>query len=192
MVSVTSGTLSLSYWLMINCLLFVLPPLLIYAYFYALNSLYIWNSLHDDWPRLESTYAHPGCFWIALEDDRVAGMIALDAHLGSKSLEKKDVPSGEDGLPVKDVQAMKSGIGMELRRLVVHPDFRRRGIARMLVNTLIQHAKKVHADYVYLTTVQLQPAAHEMYMAHGFTLTRRFSSGKPFLLLCEYVLGVQK
>lgn len=57
---------------------------------------------------------------------------------------------------------------MELRPLVVHPHYRRRGVGRLLVNSLLSLALNKGCTQVYLTTDISDPAANNLYLNCGF------------------------
>ena len=168
-----SGVLS---YLITLFVILLVPPILVFGYFYYCNTLYINRSLKDDWPDLEKAYRHPGCLWLALDrqsdgSQSVIGMVGLDANGYPLSL--RDQTRGtymfqRYSIDRNTSEAIKRIRGMELRRLCVRSDHRRNGLARRLVDTVIQHAKHNGADYVYLSMTQLQPAAERFYCRYGF------------------------
>ena len=67
----------------------------------------------------------------------------------------------------------------ELRRMVVDPSYRGKGVARKLLDTLVDHAKNNGVREIQLTT--RQPKAVQLYMKYGFQVTkeqRRVRFGK--------------
>jgi GNAT superfamily N-acetyltransferase len=64
---------------------------------------------------------------------------------------------------------MKDGtLQGELRRMVVSPYLRRIGIAGLLIETLVTHARKNNLPTIFLTTTQFQPQARRLYQKFGW------------------------
>lgn len=80
----------------------------------------------------------------ALQDDRIAGSVQLD----------RDTP------PNQRHRA-------EVRKLLVHPDFRRRGVARALMAALEDHAGRIGRTLLTLDTRSGDPAA-ALYASLGY------------------------
>ena len=87
--------------------------------------------------------AEVGELWVAEEDGRILGSIAM--------LEEE-------------------GVG-RLRWLLLHPDLRGRGAGRGLVETSLAYARERGFPAVYLTTISGLDAAHYLYRRAGFELT---------------------
>lgn len=84
--------------------------------------------------------------WLAHEGDRVAGCVMLD----------RDLPPN---------QAHRG----EVTKLLVHPDMRRRGLARGLMSALIGGARDEGARLLTLDTVSGSPA-QDLYASLGFAV----------------------
>jgi N-acetylglutamate synthase-like GNAT family acetyltransferase len=82
-----------------------------------------------------------GQFWLALDDKGIAGTVALKDH-------------GE-------------GRGY-LQRMYVRPDLRGKGLAQMLLDTLLRHAKDHQYQVLFLATVPAMVAANKFYQKSGF------------------------
>ncbi|MDJ0896620.1 MAG: GNAT family N-acetyltransferase [Alphaproteobacteria bacterium] len=107
---------------------------------------YIRQSIRDEIGRIPEYYdSHGGSFWVATCDDALAGMFGL---------ERMDV-----------------GI-MELRRMYVAPERRRRGIAREMLSFAEAHCRSQGVRELYLSTSELQQAALALYRASGYRLLR--------------------
>ena len=107
---------------------------------------YICQSIRDEIGRIPEYYqSHGGSFWIATCENALAGMFGL---------ERKDV-----------------GI-MELRRMYVAPEKRRRGIAREMLRFAEAHCRSQGARELHLSTSELQQAALSLYRASGYRLLR--------------------
>ncbi|KAJ3530846.1 hypothetical protein NMY22_g8406 [Coprinellus aureogranulatus] len=61
----------------------------------------------------------------------------------------------------------------ELRRMSIHGAYRRRGIASLLLNTLISYAKERGAKKVVLSTTSWQASARKMYERFGWVDVRQ-------------------
>lgn len=80
-------------------------------------------------------------FWlVAMEDDHVAG------YIGSQTVIDET----------------------DMMNVAVHPDFRRRGIAEMLVNTLVKHLKDMGSRCLTLEVRTSNAAAIALYEKLGF------------------------
>lgn len=84
-----------------------------------------------------------GGFWLALEGKQVVGSIAL-----------KDIGRG----------------AAALRKMFVAPNHRGRdkGVAKMLLDTALNHARSLGLVVIYLGTTAKFLAAHRFYEKHGF------------------------
>jgi len=67
----------------------------------------------------------------------------------------------------------------ELRRMVVSPNFRRRGIAQKLIKRAIEHARERGVEHIYLTTLSYQAAAVKMYLKLNWEVKKHY---KPTIL----------
>ncbi len=65
----------------------------------------------------------------------------------------------------------------EVSMVATHPDYRRRGLARQLVNAAINHAKKLGAKLIVLEVLDINEPAYELYRSLDFvhydSLTRQ-------------------
>ena len=87
--------------------------------------------------------AEAGELWVAEEDGRILGSIAMLAE---------------------------EGLG-RLRWLLLHSDLRGRGAGRKLVETSLDYARERGFPGVFLTTIAGLDAAHHLYRQAGFELT---------------------
>ena len=71
---------------------------------------------------------------------------------------------------------------VELKRMVVHSDYRRRGIARLMLNCLLgEYAKEMKAHTVMLITQATQHESFKLYKDAGFTVYKRRGIGSYFM-----------
>ncbi|WP_291285246.1 GNAT family N-acetyltransferase [Flavobacterium sp.] len=59
---------------------------------------------------------------------------------------------------------------VEIKRMFVHPDFRKKGIASQVLAELEQWAKEVEYPYTILETGKNQPEAINLYQKLGYTI----------------------
>jgi ribosomal protein S18 acetylase RimI-like enzyme len=121
-------------------------------------------------------------FWVACLESHpnlVLGCISLDdiaAH--SESLLSKHLKQG--GTPESFTQP--SDLDAELRRLSVHPNYRRLGIAKLLMQTLQESAKKQGFKRVILSTTIHQSEALVGYIRFGFECEKMLHISEFFTL----------
>lgn len=118
-------------------------------------SRYIQTCLHTDLDNVESIYLcqKNSHMWVAELNGDIIGMVALvpgDDHEDSF------------GKP-------REAVG-RLRRMAVLPEFRRLGVAKKLLNELLNHAREIGYKRVVLLTTSAQEAALKFYPKHGFQL----------------------
>jgi N-acetylglutamate synthase-like GNAT family acetyltransferase len=84
-----------------------------------------------------------GNFWVAVEDEKVVGTIAM--------------------IDIGNSQAA-------LRKMFVHKDYRgkEKGTAQALINTLLQWANQKQLQAIFLGTIDKMHAAHRFYQKNGF------------------------
>jgi putative acetyltransferase len=107
---------------------------------------YIEWSLADEIDRIDDYYGdRNGGFWIAIDGEDVVGMFGLEQI-------------GPDA--------------MELRRMYVDPDQRRRGIARTMLAHAEDQCRQRDCKRLDLSTSELQPEALALYRRAGYQLLR--------------------
>jgi putative acetyltransferase len=107
---------------------------------------YIKGSLAEEIDRIDDYYRdRNGGFWVAIDGDDVVGMFGLEE-------------SGPDA--------------MELRRMYVDPDQRRRGIARTMLAFAEDQCRRRNCKSLDLSTSELQPEALALYRRAGYQLLR--------------------
>lgn len=107
---------------------------------------YIQRSLEEEMGRLAEYYSERnGGFWVAVDDRGLIGMFGLE-------------PSGEQA--------------MELRRMYVDPQCRKRGIAREMLRFAEDECRRRNRPTMHLSTSELQPAALALYRNSEYVLVR--------------------
>ena len=107
---------------------------------------YIADSLEQEIDRIPQYYTgKEGQFWVVLSDSRVVGMFGLE-------------PSGPGA--------------MELRRMYVDPDFRRRGIAQEMMRAAEDYCLNTGQHRLDLSTSEIQFEALAFYRQAGYELVR--------------------
>jgi len=105
---------------------------------------YIASSLTQEIDRISDYYLEKnGGFWVALIDDKTVGMFGLE-------------PSGDNT--------------MELRRMYVDPDFRRRGIAAKMLQYAEDTCRQDNVAQLDLSTSEVQGDALAFYRQAGYSL----------------------
>ncbi|WP_213737672.1 GNAT family N-acetyltransferase [Bradyrhizobium sp. dw_411] len=108
--------------------------------------IYIARSLAEEIDRISEYYSErKGDFWVAVDGQKIVGMFGLES-------------SGEGA--------------MELRRMYVAPDFRRRGIAQRMLNFAEQECRRRNRPRMDLSTSELQREALTLYRNAGYSLLR--------------------
>jgi GNAT superfamily N-acetyltransferase len=108
--------------------------------------IYIARSLTEEIDRVSEYYSERnGGFWVAVEGEGIVGMFGLE-------------PSGEGA--------------MELRRMYIDPDFRRRGMARKMLDFAEQQCRRRQRPRMNLSTSELQREALALYRNAGYALVR--------------------
>ncbi len=107
---------------------------------------YIALSIREEIGRIGAYYAErQGGFWVAGDNGRLVGMFGLE-------------PSSSEA--------------MELRRMYVDPDVRRRGIARAMLAFAEVECRRRGCPRMDLSTSELQHEALAFYTASGYRLVR--------------------
>jgi ribosomal protein S18 acetylase RimI-like enzyme len=107
---------------------------------------YVDVSLRDEIDRLADYYAErQGSFWVAYHGARLAGMFGL---------ERVGTPRAE------------------LRRMYVDPAYRKRGLARMMLEHAERICREAGTGVLTLSTSELQQAALAFYRGAGYRLVR--------------------
>jgi GNAT superfamily N-acetyltransferase len=107
---------------------------------------YIARSLTEEIDRVSEYYSERnGGFWVAVEGEGIVGMFGLE-------------PTGE--------------AAMELRRMYIDPDFRRRGMARKMLDFAEQQCRRRQRPRMNLSTSELQREALALYRNAGYALVR--------------------
>ena len=107
---------------------------------------YIARSLAEEIDRVSDYYRERnGGFWVAVDGERIVGMFGLEA-------------SGDGA--------------MELRRMYVDPDVRRRGIAQRMLHFAEQECRRRGRPRITLSTSALQQEALSLYRNAGYELVR--------------------
>jgi GNAT superfamily N-acetyltransferase len=108
---------------------------------------YIALALREEIDRISEYYGRPkASFWVAVEpDDSIVGMFGLEPA---------------------------EGASLELRRMYVAPEARRRGLARVMLDRAEQIAAGEGADRLVLSTSEVQGAAVSLYETTGYRLVR--------------------
>jgi len=108
--------------------------------------IYIVRSLTEEMDRVSEYYAErTGGFWVAVDGRKIVGMFGLESS---------------------------GGEAMELRRMYVDPDFRRRGIAGRMLNFAELECRRRNRPRMDLSTSELQHEALALYQNAGYGLVR--------------------
>jgi GNAT superfamily N-acetyltransferase len=107
---------------------------------------YIARSLSEEIDRVSDYYRERGGgFWVAVDGQKLVGIFGLET-------------SGDHA--------------MELRRMYVDPDLRRRGIARRMLHFAEQECRRRGRPRMDLSTSELQQEALSLYRNAGYGLVR--------------------
>ncbi|XP_068831839.1 N-acetylaspartate synthetase [Capricornis sumatraensis] len=130
--------------LLLTCL--VPAGLLALRYYYSRKVVlaYLDCALHTDMADIEQYYMKPpgSCFWVAVLDGNVVGIVAARAHAADNTV--------------------------ELLRMSVDSRFRGRGIAKALGRKVLEFALAHQYSAVVLGTTAVKAAAHKLYESLGF------------------------
>lgn len=85
---------------------------------------------------------------------------------------KDDVPVGQAGL--RPHVGTASQPALEVKKVVVDPAYRGRGISRLLMRELEVAARELGIDELILQTGDLQPAAIQLYVSLGYLLIQPY------------------
>ncbi|XP_004624744.1 N-acetylaspartate synthetase, partial [Octodon degus] len=130
--------------LLLTCLVPVVLLALRYYYSRKVILAYLDCALHTDMADIEQYYMKPpgSCFWVAVLDGNVVGIVAARAH-------------EEDNT-------------VELLRMSVDSRFRGKGIAKALGRKVLEFAVVHNYSAVVLGTTAVKVAAHKLYESLGF------------------------
>lgn len=104
-------------------------------------------AFEEEIDRIPSYYAERrGSFWVAMFNDKLAGTFGLEATPDPRAI--------------------------ELRRMYVDPDMRRRGFARAMLNFAEDEGRRASMQRLDLSTSALQSEALSLYRASGYRLIR--------------------
>jgi putative acetyltransferase len=107
---------------------------------------YIVASLEEEIDRIDGYYGERhGGFWVAVDDEKIIGMFGLE---------------------------LSSTNAMELRRMYVDPDVRRRGVARRMLGFAEDECRRRNRPRLDLSTSELQGDAVLLYRNSGYQLVR--------------------
>nr|XP_019568074.1 PREDICTED: N-acetylaspartate synthetase [Rhinolophus sinicus] len=130
--------------LLLTCL--VPAGLLGLRYYYSRKVVlaYLDCALHTDMADIEQYYMKPpgSCFWVAVLDGNVVGIVAARAHEADNTV--------------------------ELLRMSVDSRFRGKGIAKALGRKVLEFALVRNYSAVVLGTTAVKVAAHKLYESLGF------------------------
>jgi GNAT superfamily N-acetyltransferase len=104
---------------------------------------YVDRSLQEEIDRIADYYGERGGgFWVAVDGSRIVGMFGLESSSGGGS--------------------------MELRRMYVDADIRRRGIARKMLAFAEAECRRRNVFQIELSTSELQGEALSLYRSSGY------------------------
>ena len=113
---------------------------------------YIVSSITEEIGRIAEYYAaRQGSFWVAEDSGRLAGMFGLEKTVNGET--------------------------MELRRMYVEPDLRRRGIARTMLAFAEDECRRLGVARLELSTSEVQGDALSLYRNNGYRLDREEVAG---------------
>jgi GNAT superfamily N-acetyltransferase len=108
--------------------------------------IYIARALREEIDRVAEYYPErEGGFWVAVDGETIVGMFGLESSTDS---------------------------GMELRRMYVDPDSRRRGVARAMLIFAEEECRRRNRPRLNLSTSELQTEALALYQSAGYDLVR--------------------
>jgi GNAT superfamily N-acetyltransferase len=107
--------------------------------------------IDNDLANLEEFLPPMGCLFLAEVDNELAGMVCL-----------KDISEGV----------------AEVKRMYVRPQFRRFGLGRILINSLLDEAKAMNYSIIRLESSHFMKNAHQLYRSLGFKEIERYEGGE--------------
>ncbi|KAG0082362.1 hypothetical protein BGZ92_011803, partial [Podila epicladia] len=159
-------------WILISVFIAVYTLAKLFKFAMDGNMAYIRSSMRDDLADISAYYqadaSSKSQFWVAClasHPQLVLGCVALDDNAAhADHLKKKHLEEGqsEESFKMPDPQEC------ELRRMSVHPDYRRLGIGKRLLQTLKAHAIEKGFKRVTLSTTTYQVEAIAGYKQFGF------------------------
>ena len=147
-----------SWFLALYFIIFIFILIVLFAVLHIGFSRYIQRCLDTDLGDIENTYFQQKMshLWVAECNQIVIGMVALVPDTDHEGCFGK---SGE--------------VVGRLRRMAVLPEFRRLGVAKQLLDTLLSYAKQVGYKQIVLLTTSAQEAAIKFYTKHDFQLVSK-------------------
>ena len=147
-----------SWFLALYFIIFIFILIVLFALLHIGFSRYIQRCLDTDLGDIEHTYFEQKMshLWVAECNRTVIGMVALVPDTDHEGCFGK---SGE--------------VVGRLRRMAVLPEFRRLGVAKQLLDTLLSYAKQVGYKQIVLLTTSAQEAAIKFYTKHDFQLVSK-------------------
>jgi ribosomal protein S18 acetylase RimI-like enzyme len=106
-----------------------------------------------------------GVLLILEENEEVAGMIAL--------------------------KMLRETVG-EVKRLYLRNQFRGRGLAKQMVNRLLEEGRKLGVTHFFLDTSQFMPAAQHIYRSAGFKERGPYPESEPPEIMRPYMIFMEK
>jgi N-acetyltransferase 8 len=127
-------------------------------------------------------------FWVVEMEypdggQEIVGCVALGMNL------KRPLSSRADSSSVDCSTNLDGTLESELRRMAVSPNHRRMGIAALLVETLIAHARKHHVPSIVLGTTQFQHTAMRLYRKFGWVEQRKMRTQGVWILFYKLDLA---
>ncbi len=139
------------------------------------NDNYNDNRFKSDYCAIWDYYSRRGgSFWVVIDNakgDRIIGCIGITRlKVKLKKGDDDDDDDDDDGDDDSDTNAVASR-SYEIHRLAVHPDYRGKGIGRLLLQTVEEFVHLIEYDdttALYATTPEIMEAANSLYTAQSY------------------------